>query len=55
MFNSTIPLQPIGLACMQDWDSYIQMLEEASRAFQYPPEDIDEEELDEECEEKDER
>ncbi|KAF1764562.1 hypothetical protein GCK72_004511 [Caenorhabditis remanei] len=39
------PRSPIGLACMQDWDSYIQMLEEASRAFQYPPEDdIDEEE-----------
>lgn len=35
---------PIGLACMQDWDSYIQMLEEASRSFQYAPEDIDEEE-----------
>ncbi|EGT38289.1 hypothetical protein CAEBREN_32043 [Caenorhabditis brenneri] len=45
------PRSPIGLACMQDWDSYIQMLEDASRSFQYPPEDIDEEEeteLDEE-------
>uniref|UniRef100_A0A8R1I921 Uncharacterized protein n=1 Tax=Caenorhabditis japonica TaxID=281687 RepID=A0A8R1I921_CAEJA len=39
---------------MQDWDSYIQMLEEASRAFQYPPEDIDEEEEIEEEEEEEE-
>ncbi|CAI2336476.1 unnamed protein product [Caenorhabditis sp. 36 PRJEB53466] len=55
------PRSPIGLACMQDWDSYIQMLEEASRSFEYPPEDIDEEdpsELEEEeqqCEDEDER
>ncbi|NP_001350986.1 Potassium channel domain-containing protein [Caenorhabditis elegans] len=45
---------PIGLACMQDWDSYIQMLEEASREFQYTPEDIDEEiEEEEDCDEDD--
>ncbi|NP_001350988.1 Potassium channel domain-containing protein [Caenorhabditis elegans] len=47
---------PIGLACMQDWDSYIQMLEEASREFQYTPEDIDEEiEEEEDCDEDDDR
>ncbi|NP_001350987.1 Potassium channel domain-containing protein [Caenorhabditis elegans] len=48
------PRSPIGLACMQDWDSYIQMLEEASREFQYTPEDIDEEiEEEEDCDEDD--
>ncbi|NP_001350984.1 Potassium channel domain-containing protein [Caenorhabditis elegans] len=50
------PRSPIGLACMQDWDSYIQMLEEASREFQYTPEDIDEEiEEEEDCDEDDDR
>ncbi|ULU04086.1 hypothetical protein L3Y34_017112 [Caenorhabditis briggsae] len=48
------PRSPIGLACMQDWDSYIQMLEEASRQFEYPPEDIEEAEEEEEFEEEEE-
>ncbi|CAB3405247.1 unnamed protein product [Caenorhabditis bovis] len=44
------PRSPIGLACMQDWDSYIKMLEEASKSFEYPPEDDiqEDEELDDE-------
>ncbi|CAI5441775.1 unnamed protein product [Caenorhabditis angaria] len=44
------PRSPIGLACMQDWDSYIQMLEEASKNFQFPIEDEIEEEDEEEIE-----